>query len=187
MRPTVSFTLLNRPTRCMDKYIATYFILRRKIWYSTIAVLSTRLPRGGGKKMIASEWRRFLDMWTTKNNAIFSTQGWRIQAKTWPWRLSILSALLDDTHVSLWEKNNLVRVDDQWRKGGCSFFLKFWHVPLTCGGVMVVVTTQIPGDSKFGLWPQVKGLTLRVSPIPRWQSTKTLWFFIFFYFTYKSH
>ena len=41
------------------------------------------------------------------------------------------------------------------------------------------VTTQIPGNPKFGPWPQVKGLTLRVSPIPRWQSIKTLWFFYF--------
>ena len=46
-----------------------------------------------------------------------------------------------------------------------------------------IVTTQIPGDPKFGPWPQVKGLTLRVPPIPCWQLTKTLWIF----FLYISH
>ena len=134
----------NLTTCCMDKYIAICFILRRKIWYSTIVALSTRFPRGGGRKRIASEWRRFLDMRTAKNNATFSTQVWRIQAKTQSWRISILIALLDDSHVSLWEKNNLVRVDDQCRKGGCCSFLKFWHVPLTRGGVMVVFSKIQP-------------------------------------------
>ena len=34
------------------------------------------------------------------------------------------------------------------------------------------VTTQIPGHLEFGLWPQVKSLTLRVLPNPSWRSTK---------------
>ena len=36
------------------------------------------------------------------------------------------------------------------------------------------IMPQISGDPKFGPCPQVKGLTLRVPPIPHWQSTKTL-------------
>ena len=38
----------------------------------------------------------------------------------------------------------VVRADDQWRKGGCSSFLKFWYVPLTRGGMMVVFSKMQP-------------------------------------------
>ena len=45
----------------------------------------------------------------------------------------------------------VVRADDQWRKGGCSSFLKFWYAPLTRGGVMVVFSKMQPTVWSFGL------------------------------------
>ena len=45
----------------------------------------------------------------------------------------------------------MVRADDQWRKGGCSSFLKFWYAPLTRGGVMVVFSKMQPTVWSFGL------------------------------------
>ena len=71
-----------------------------------------------------------------------------------------------------------------FRKVHCRQSPERWHWKvLLCRSGYVM--TQIPGDPKFGPWPQVKGLTIRVSLIPRWQSTKTLWNF-FIFFTYKS-
>ena len=68
-----------------------------------------------------------------------------------------------------------------WNPAGKLFKAEYTMEAVQQGAAAISVTTQIPGDPKFGSWPQVKGLTLRVPPIPRWQSTKTLWIFFYTY------
>ena len=59
--------------------------------------------------------------------------------------------------VNQWQKLNMGLMEGEFWKG--------FRWPCTHGSP---ITTQIPGDPKFDPWPQVKGLTPRVPPIPRW-------------------
>ena len=132
-------------------------------------------------------WKTMNCQWRLKWDAPIIRSNTVLHSLTEQWtELLIRSEILDCDHINVHVNDRVDNVIE----------VRAAHVGVDLGSVLNTtigdservdspvqvesVTTQIPGDPKFDPWPQVKGLTLRVPTIPRWQSTKTPWIFFFF-------